>query len=108
MNKKLTDILAYVTIIGWLIAYFAGDRENSKFHLNQGLGFAVCELILWIVGIVIGALSIGLLGFIFAIIGWIFKIVGILVFVFAIVCLVMAAMDKEWKAPIFGDLKLLK
>ena len=37
MDKKTTDIVAYITILGWLVAYVAGEREDSKFHLNQAL-----------------------------------------------------------------------
>ena len=37
MSKRTTDIVAYLTWIGFLVAYFAGDRNNSRFHLNQGL-----------------------------------------------------------------------
>ena len=37
MDKKATGIVAYISFIGWLIAFFAGDREGAKFHLNQAL-----------------------------------------------------------------------
>ena len=43
MNKKTTDMVAYVTWVGLLIAFIAGDREKSKFHLNQAL-------VVWLVG----------------------------------------------------------
>lgn len=37
MNKKITDIIAYLTWVGLIIAFVAGDKEESKFHLNQSL-----------------------------------------------------------------------
>ena len=37
ISTKATGVLAYLTWIGFIIAYFAGDREGAKFHLNQGL-----------------------------------------------------------------------
>ena len=37
ISTKATGVLAYLTWIGFLIAFFAGDREGAKFHLNQGL-----------------------------------------------------------------------
>ena len=43
-NKYATDIVAYLTIVGWLIAYFCGDREESKFHLNQALVILLADL----------------------------------------------------------------
>ena len=48
MNKKVTSIFAYCTFIGWLIAFLAGDKENSKFHLNQGLVLAIVEVALYV------------------------------------------------------------
>lgn len=38
MNKKTTGIIAYITWIGWIVAFCAGDKEGAKFHLNQALG----------------------------------------------------------------------
>ena len=37
ISTKATGVLAYITWIGFLIAYFAGDRQGARFHLNQGL-----------------------------------------------------------------------
>ena len=37
ISTKATSVLAYLTWIGFLIAYFAGDRQGARFHLNQGL-----------------------------------------------------------------------
>lgn len=37
MNKKTTSIVAYITPVGLLIAFLAGDRRGARFHLNQAL-----------------------------------------------------------------------
>ena len=37
MNKQTTDIVAYLSWPGLLIAFFIGDRYGSRFHLNQSL-----------------------------------------------------------------------
>ena len=37
MDKKTTSWVSYITFIGWIIAYLAGDKEGAKFHLNQSL-----------------------------------------------------------------------
>lgn len=42
MDKKTTGIVSYITLIGWLIAFCAGDKEGAKFHLNQSLVFIPC------------------------------------------------------------------
>lgn len=36
MNKKTTGIIAYITWIGWIVAFCAGDKEGAKFHLGAG------------------------------------------------------------------------
>ena len=97
MNKKTTDIVAYITIIGWLIAYFTGDKENCRFHLNQGLAFGIVELALWVLGCIF-----------WGIIGILLNIVGFVVFIFAIICLINAAQGEEWSAPLIGQWQLLK
>ena len=37
MDKKTTSWVAYLTVIGLIIAFCAGDKEGAKFHLNQAL-----------------------------------------------------------------------
>ena len=37
MDKRTTGIVAYISIIGLIIALAAGDREGARFHINQAL-----------------------------------------------------------------------
>ena len=48
MDTKTTSIVAYITWIGLLIAFCAGDREGAKFHLNQALVIFLFGLLGWI------------------------------------------------------------
>jgi uncharacterized membrane protein len=89
MNKKTTDIFAYCSIVGWLIAFFAGTKEESKFHLNQGL-------ILGIAGTVAACIPC---------LGWIAEIGVIVLMVMGIIA---AAKDEEKVLPVIGGIKLLK
>ena len=50
MDRKATGVVAYLTIVGWFVAYFAGDREEAKFHLNQALVVNLAFIVLWILG----------------------------------------------------------
>lgn len=43
MDKKTTGIVAYLTWIGLVIAFVAGDKEGAKFHLNQALGYTAVQ-----------------------------------------------------------------
>ena len=95
MSKKATGIVAYITWIGWLIAFFAGDREGAKFHLNQALIIAIGEII------------VGILAYI-----PIIKIVAGIFSLFLLVCwvigLIAACKEEEKEIPLIGGIKILK
>ncbi len=103
MNKKATGIVAYITWIGWLVAFLAGDKEGAKIHLNQGLVLVILNLGTWLVDLILGGIPI--IGFI---IGIICAIINLAVFVLAIVGIVYAATDKDAELPIVGAIKILK
>lgn len=103
LNKKITDILAYITPIGLIAAFLIGDRKNSKFHINQAL-------VIWLVGVLAGLV----LGFLtgFPLIGWIFKIIGWGVEVFCFLCwfigLMGAIFGTEKPVPVLGGIQLYR
>lgn len=88
MDAKTTGIVAYLTWIGLLIAFVAGDKEGAKFHINQALVL----------------LLFGLLGAI-PFVGWIWE-------VFMLVCWVIAfvgaVQGEEKEVPLLGKIKILK
>lgn len=89
MNAKATGILSYFFgIVGWLIAYLAGDKEGAKFHLNQSL-----VIFLFSIPCIIPC------------IGWIWAI-------FMVVCwvlgLIAACKEEEKEVPLIGKIKILK
>lgn len=89
MTTKATNIVAYIGIIGWLIAFLAGDKEGAKFHLNQALVLNLASLICsWI-----------------PLVGWILAIV---IFVFWIMGIVSAIKDEEKELPLIGSIQILK
>lgn len=89
MDKKVTGIVAYITLIGWAIAYFVGDREGAKFHLNQALVLGLAQLLLSIIPLV----------------GWILSLV---LFVLWVIAFVAAIQGKEKAVPLLGGIVLLK
>lgn len=96
MSKKLTDVVAYLSWIGLLIAFIAGDRENCKFHLNQ-------SLVIWLAGVVLGVVAIiPILGWIVAFVGWIFLVVC------WFIGIISAASGTEKAVPLLGRFKLLQ
>ncbi len=100
MDKKVTSIVAYITIIGWLIAYLVGDKENAKFHLNQALVVAIFGIVCSVAGGLIGLIP--LVG---GIIGW---VLGILPTVAAVVGIIFAAQGQDKEIPVLGSIKILK
>jgi len=98
MNKKATDIVAYLSIIGWLVAYFAGTKAESRFHLNQGLVLAISEIILSILSNWFrGSLLLSL-------IAW---AANIFLFVIWLIAFVHACRGEEKPMPILGSIQIL-
>ena len=97
MDKKTTGIVAYITWIGLLVAFLAGDKEGAKFHLNQ-------SLVIWLVNLVGGIV----LGFI----PWIGGLLSFALWVFCVVCVVLgiiaASKEEEKEVPLLGKIKILK
>ncbi len=101
MNKKVTGIVSYIAIIGWIIAFVAGDKEGAKFHLNQSLVINILSLVnnyilAWILGFipVVGAI--------------ISLVISIFIFVCWILGLVYAVKEEEKEVPLIGAIKVLK
>ena len=103
MDKKITGIVAYIGLIGWLIAFFIGDREGAKRHLNQALVLALAELIAGVAASIL--VWIPILGWILcALLG----LVGVAAFVLAIIGIYNAIVDNDQPLPIIGGITLLK
>lgn len=88
MDYKSTGLVAYITFIGWLIAFCAGDRDGAKFHMNQALVLHI-----------------------FALLG-VIPCIGQLWLIFIFVCLIMggiaAANGEEKEVPLLGSIRILK
>ena len=96
MNKRVTDIIAYMTWVGLILAFVIGDREASKFHLNQ-------SLVIWLAGTICGFVGvIPVLGTIVSFVG------GIFCFVCWFIGLIGAIQGNEKPVPFLGQFKLLK
>lgn len=101
MNAKTTSIVSYITIIGWLVAYFAGDKEAAKFHLNQSLVINIASLINgWVLSWILAFIPI-----VGPIVSW---IISIFILVVWIIGLIAAIKQEEKIVPILGNITLLK
>ena len=84
MNRKTTNILAYITVIGLILAVVLGDRENCKFHINQ-------SIVIWLFSLLTAVPGVG-------------KIWGIFMFVCWLIGLIGAVQDKETLIPLLGNI----
>lgn len=95
MSKRATDIVAYLSWPGLLVAFLIGDRAGSRFHLNQ-------SLVIWVAGTVIGFVAR------VPLFGWIIGAVG---GVFCAVCwfigIINAIQGVEKEVPVLGQIHLL-
>lgn len=100
MDKKTTSIVAYITWIGWIVAYCAGDKEGAKFHLNQ-------SLVIWLGSI---ALFVARYILIFIpIIGWLASLAASVFLIVIWVMGLIAAINQEEKpVPLVGNIKIIK
>jgi uncharacterized membrane protein len=91
---KNIAIIAYITIIGLIIAYVMNNDKKDAFaayHIKQSLGLAATVLALGIVGMV-------------PILGWIINILGILLLLYMWVIGIMNAFnEKESPVPFLGE-----
>lgn len=96
MDTKTTSIVAYISLIGTIIAFVAGDKEGARFHINQALvimlGSIACSIITIIP--VVGAI-IGGIGSIFVLVCWVMGLIA-------------AINQEEKEVPVLGKIQLLK
>ncbi len=88
MSKKMTGIVAYLSYIGFILAYLCGDKEGAKFHLNQAL---IIHLI-------------SLTGFV----PYIGRIVMPLTTILWFIGFIYATREEEKEVPVVGSLRLLQ
>lgn len=87
MDKKTAKIVSYITIIGWLIAFFAVKEDEKqdaglKVHLNQAL--------------------------ITAIVGFIPVVGSIISLVYAVWGIINAVQDNDTPLPLTDKLQIIK
>src|SRR5699024_11362157 len=86
-NEKTIAIIAYLTIIGLIIAFVMNQDKKgvfSTYHIKQSLGIALTGIALGIVGMV-------------PILGWIASILGTMVMIFLCIMGFINALNGEQK-----------
>ncbi len=87
VNTKTINIVAYIGIIGWVIALILNSNkpegDKASFHLRQGLGVALVFFFSWI-----------------PVAGWILGVAGLILMIIGII---NAANEKEEFLPFVGE-----
>jgi len=93
-ESKNIAVIAYITIIGLIIAYVMNNDKKEAFasyHIKQSTGLALTGLVLGIIGMI-------------PILGWIINILGIFVLLYMWIMGLMNAINgKEIPVPILGE-----
>lgn len=103
MNKKTTDVVTYLSPIGFIIAFLVGSREESRFHLNQSLVLILATIVTSILDAVLGKLP--LVGTIVSIV---LGFVDFVLFVLWFIGILRAGKGSEEPIPLLGGISLLK
>lgn len=99
MTNRTMAIVAYITLIGWLISYFSYRNSDDKspfvrYHLTQSLGVMIFSIVLSIV--------IGILASILPALSTIFYIVSLVPFVLMLLGIITASNNAERPIPLIG------
>ena len=86
-NGKTTAIVSYITIIGWLIAYFAMHQSKKtslgSYHLRQTLLLFICAIVYQIVVMII-TMAVPAIGLILSLLSLAFLVLWIMGLIAAI------------------------
>ena len=107
-NGKTTAIVAYFTIIGWLVAYFAMYKDNKTklggYHLRQTLLLQIVAVALAVIRPIL--FSMFLFSGMWIIFYWTMMIINIGLFVLWLIGLIAAVNEQEKPIPVLGDMSL--
>lgn len=103
MPKKATEIIAYLSPIGFIVAFLLGNQEESKFHLNQAL---VINILMLVVDVLEKLLDgIPLVGWV---IGLALAIAAFVLFILWLIGIIAAIQGQDKEIPLIGHIKILR
>lgn len=97
-NAKTAAIVSYITLIGWLISYFALNKPKSSlatYHLRQTLFLMLCAVVFQIAAF---AITVAL-----PMIGILFTILSLGFLVLWVMGLISAINGEEKPMPLIGE-----
>lgn len=99
MDNKTLSIVSYITLIGWLVAFFVGKEKANdllKYHLRQSFGVLILSFVL--------SLVIRVIAGIFPVIaGMIAIVIYLIILLYMIMGILNAAGEKKKPLPLIGE-----
>jgi len=101
MKQKTIAIIAYITLIGWIIAYleFKKSKEKSalaNYHLGQSLGVIITSILFSILS--------SMVLFIVPSLGFVFYLILLFPFILMLLGIITANNGLEKPVPLIGSL----
>ena len=99
-NEKTIGLVAYLTIIGWIIAYVMHNKNKTEygaFHIRQMLGLVLLSLGVWILNMVIAFAGIPF-------VGWLTWLLNIGILVLWVMGFIGAVQGEKKLVPVLGQM----
>lgn len=101
MENKTVAAISYVTLIGWIVAYFQYKNSTEKsplvrYHLAQSLGLTICSFGL--------SIAIGVVSRIIPSLANILSLAGLLPLILIILGVITALNEASKPLPVIGNL----
>lgn len=99
MSNKAIGIVAYITIIGWIIAFIVHKGKDNKsklagYHIEQSLGLIIVAVILAVIGNILVAIA--------GIFSFILLLINLAIIVLWVLGLLNAINEKHEPIPLIG------
>jgi len=101
MTNRTMAIVAYITIIGWIVAYLSYRKSDDKsplvkYHLTQSIGIILFSIVLSIVsGVLVGILPS---------LATLFYIISLCPFILMLMGIITASNEAQRPIPLIGKL----
>ncbi len=100
MNNKTLSIVSYITIIGWLIAYFSHKNRPEKsslvnYHLEQSLGVFIFSVLI--------SITAGVLSSAIPSLAMIFSLISLIPLILLVLGIIHASNEVMKPVPLIGS-----
>ena len=109
-KNKILSLLSYISLLFLIPMFCAKDSKFARFHVNQGIVLFICELIVglvgWVLGLILGIIPfVGVvLGTLLAVVTWVVELVFLAL---AILGIVNAVQGKAKELPLLGGIRVI-